>query len=334
MYTDEDLNAAVEKGIFSGDSVQQFREHIASTHSSANVDEENFRLLSGFNDIFVVIASGLLLFSATWFASTIQPVLGSAVLAAISWALAEFFVRRRKMALPAIALLISFLAGIAMLPMAFSIALSTVPGGISVLASTLLTALFAWLHWRRFRVPITIAAGSLAVIGIMLGFGLSLYPVLKEWLLPLLFISGVSLFIIAMLWDASDTKRQTRNSDIAFWLHLAAAPLIVHPVFSFLNILSGKESLMGIALVLLLYTLLTIISLAVDRRAIMVSSLGYVLYAFYVLFETYGFVSYSFALAGICMGASLLLLSAFWHSGRAKALKLIPRDLQTYLPSA
>ena len=30
------------------------------------VDEENFRLMGGFNDIFIVIASGLLLFSAMW----------------------------------------------------------------------------------------------------------------------------------------------------------------------------------------------------------------------------------------------------------------------------
>ena len=61
MYTEEDLNEAVGKGIFSDDSVNQFRLHIAAQKNTTIADEENFRLISGFNDVFVVIASGLLL---------------------------------------------------------------------------------------------------------------------------------------------------------------------------------------------------------------------------------------------------------------------------------
>ena len=29
-----------------------------------------------------------------------------------------------------------------------------------------ITALAAWLHWRRFMVPITVAAGAVAVVGV------------------------------------------------------------------------------------------------------------------------------------------------------------------------
>jgi len=35
-----------------------------------------FRLISGFNDIFVMIASGLLLVSVAWLGTTIEPWLG------------------------------------------------------------------------------------------------------------------------------------------------------------------------------------------------------------------------------------------------------------------
>src|SRR2546430_3225670 len=48
-----------------------------------------------------------------------------------------------------------------------------------------------------------------------------------------LFRSG--MFLFAMWWDGSDRARLTRRSDVAFWLHLLAAPMIVHPVFTLLD---------------------------------------------------------------------------------------------------
>lgn len=81
-----------------------------------------------------------------------------------------------------------------------------------------------------------------------------------------------------MHWDMADPTRQTRKTDIAFWLHLLAAPLIVHPV-SLLGIEDGSASLGGTVLVLVIYALFAALSLAVDRRALMVSAMAYVLYA-------------------------------------------------------
>ena len=46
---------------------------------------------------------------------------------------------------------------------------------------------------------------------------------------------GVGVFLFAMRWDSSDPARQTRRSDVAFWLHLLAATgvlLIVFAIFS------------------------------------------------------------------------------------------------------
>ena len=42
----------------------------------------------------------------------------------------------------------------------------------------------------------------------------------------LMFVAGLGVFAFAMRWDLQDPERITRRSDVAFWLHLAAAPLI------------------------------------------------------------------------------------------------------------
>lgn len=66
MYTDDDLERAVRSNIFDADAVERFRQQVAASQSTVLVDEENLRLVSGFNDMFVVIASALLLLSGFW----------------------------------------------------------------------------------------------------------------------------------------------------------------------------------------------------------------------------------------------------------------------------
>ena len=66
MYTNEDLNHAINEGIFTKEDVDKFRISVSKSHHSPSVDEENFKLLSGFNDIFVVVTSLLLLLSVSW----------------------------------------------------------------------------------------------------------------------------------------------------------------------------------------------------------------------------------------------------------------------------
>ena len=328
MYTDEDLNAAVEQQIFSAESVTQFRQNLAQLRHTEAVDEENFRLITGFNDVFVVIASGLLLVSVTWLGAKFSPALGAIGMAAVSWLLAEFFVLKRRMALPAIGLLLTFVGGVFAAPIAFA----GEPSEATFIVSGVLAAVAAWLHWIRFKVPITVAAGTAALVAGVLATIVSLFPVVKASILSYVFVAGLLVFALAMYWDATDRTRQTRHSDVAFWLHLLSAPMIVHPIFSSLGILQGVESMASSAVVVALYIGLAMISIAVDRRAIMVSALVYVVYAFSSLLQNYGVVSYSFAITGVVIGASLLLLSAFWHSSREHVLKLVPQVVQMRLP--
>jgi hypothetical protein len=89
---------------------------------------------------------------------------------------------------------------------------------------------------------------------------------------------------------------------------------------------------MSLGIVLALYLVLTIISLVIDRRAFMVSSLIYVLAALTQLLDIYGLAGDSFAYVGVVIGFSLLLLSGFWHKARRGLVQSLPARLQAKVP--
>lgn len=342
MYTDEDLALAVKAGIFNENAVTQFRRLVAKNQGTALIDEEHFRLVSGFNDIFVVIACVLVLISIAWLGSTINTMVSGLALAAASWGLAEFFVRKRKMALPAIVLLCTFIMGTAWfsgelggLLIGGELGLYTsggLPNGFVLLFAGVVAALAAWLHWLRFQVPVTVAAGLAALLASCIAAVSLHYPDARGWALALFMASGLLVFVLAMRWDVQDKARLTRKTDVAFWLHLVAAPLIVHPIFTKLGVLSGEGGLLTGFIVIVLYAALATVSIAIDRRALMVSALIYVLYAFTSILNTYGLVSISFAVAGVFIGSMLLMLSAYWHVVRAALMQYIPTIFMQWLP--
>lgn len=328
MYTDEDLEQAVEQDIFSQSAVAQFRDYIHQRDNTHKADEEDFRLITSFNDIFVVMACLLLLLSSGWVLQAISAALASMVVAVLSWGLAEFFVRKRKMALPAIVLLVSFVGNV----FAAVVLMFELPAENAFMLATSAASIAAWLHWKRFHVPITVAAGATSAVAFVLVMLVSFIPSLKNYLMSLMLFGGIVIFLLAMRWDMADLKRLSRRSDVAFWLHLTAAPLIVHPVFSNLGIFEGQQTSFDLPVVLILYLVVTLISLVIDRRAFMVSSLIYVLVALTKVLETYGLAGDSFAYVGVVIGFSLLLLSGFWHRVRRQLVASLPAVLQSKVP--
>ncbi|MGH8628884.1 MAG: hypothetical protein ACREYC_27725 [Gammaproteobacteria bacterium] len=326
MYSEEDLASAIRAGVLTDETAAAFRSHVARLKSGPAVDEEHFRLVTGFNDIFVVIACLLLLASVAWIGTTFVPWLGAMAVSVAAWVLAEFFVRKRRMALPAIVLLLGFVGGI----LAAGIIFLEKTSDAFVVASAL-AAIAAWLHWLRFHVPITVAAGAAAVVGCIIALLFAATPEARNWTTAISLMAGIAVFVLAMRWDAADTLRQTRRSDVAFWLHLLAAPLLVHPVFTSLGVFSGQTKLGQAIAVVALYVAIALISLSIDRRALMVSALIYVLYTFSALLKQYGVVSLSFAITALVIGSALLLLSAFWHPSRALVLRLFPLAVQKRL---
>ena len=205
-------------------------------------------------------------------------------------------------------------------------------GGVSAA----IAAAAAWLHWRRFHVPITVAAGAASAAGIIVGLlvaGLGQNSdQAKNAILSLVLVLGIGIFLFAMWWDSSDRARLTRRSDVAFWLHLLAAPMIVHPIFTLLGLNSGSASLSEGLIVILLYLVLGLTAVAVDRRALLVSALAYVLWALADLFKRFGAVELNIALTALVIGSALLLLSAFWHQARAAIVRPLPENLRDKLP--
>ena len=126
MYSEEDLNSAVAAGVLSADTVANLRAHVSAQREMPRGDEESFRLVTSFNDIFVTIGVIILLVAIgsiggalfkpaaaqTLLAGTVGVFFPAALVAGAAWLLAEIFTRRRRMALPSIVLLIAFVGAV------------------------------------------------------------------------------------------------------------------------------------------------------------------------------------------------------------------------------
>jgi hypothetical protein len=343
MYSETDLQSAVAAGALSHEAAEALRAHAAGLRSAPVADEEHFRLITGFNDIFVTIAAVLLLVAAGGIGHAIGPGIPGVLIAAAAWGLAEFFTLKRRMALPSIVLLLAFVGGVAAIPVHFlaetASDLSEQTAGMIAAGVGLLAAGAAFVHWRRFMVPITVAAGAgalaMTVIALVLSALAGSRPdhQVEPFLLPMIFTAGLAIFAYAMRWDMSDPVRETRRSDVAFWLHLLAAPMIAHPLFSWLGINDGQNIGAAAAIgVLAIYVLMGLVALAVDRRALLVSALAYVLVALTWLFGEFGMVELNVAVTGLVIGSALLALSAFWTPIRSALVAQLPGAVQSRLP--
>ena len=355
MYSQNDLDEAVAAGAMSVEAAHSLRAFVENQRALPGVDEEHFRLITGFNDIFVAIASAILLFAVGWIGQSIGQSLNLQIdfdgpspiaplaIGATAWGLALFFTARRRMALPSILLLLAFIASV-FATVGFSLVLAVgeppqaqeaLYGGIIASVSGAVAAAAAWMHWKTFRVPITVAAGAAAVAAIAIGLLIAVLgdpEPYQNTLWSFVLLLGIGVFLFAMRWDSSDPGRVTRRSDVAFWLHLLAAPMIVHPVFTLLGLNDGSATIGEGLVVVGLYVVLGLTALAIDRRALLVSALAYVLYALSELFKQVGAVELNIALTALVIGSALLLLSAFWHQARALIVRTLPEGLQSKLP--
>lgn len=354
MYTEDDLRTAVASGAISAEAADALRESVRQSRDMPATDEEHFRLISSFNDIFVTIAAGLLLVAMAGIGQVFTPnaegppPFSGVLIAGAAWAMAEYFTRKRRMALPSIVLLLAFVGGVFAGLLGFVLLYfggdnfdaQPVTAGLFISLTGLLTAGAAYLHWKRFMVPITVAAGagalSLTVIALIItAIGPATIDEPQTVFIPLIFVAGLAVFAFAMRWDASDRTRQTRRSDVAFWLHLLAAPMIAHPLFTWVGVTDGSNIGIGAVLgVLAVYIAMGLVALAIDRRALLVSALAYVLVALTVLFDRFGAVELNVALTALVIGSALLTLSAFWTPIRRAVVEQLPANIQGRLPIA
>ena len=353
MYSQTEIDEAVAAGALTAEAATALRAHIEQQRALPTPDEEQFRLITGFNDIFVSIAAAILLFAVGFIGQwvgerigmaregIIPTFLGPLLVATTSWGLALFFTAKRRMALPSILLLLTFVGSVfATAALASLNMIGTNPSSqtasLMIALSGTVAALGAWAHWRQFRVPITIAAGAASVAAIVVGLVVAALgeqvEQAKNLILGVVLLLGIGTFLFAMWWDSSDRARLTRRADVAFWLHLLAAPMIVHPIFTLLGLNDGNATVGEGLVVVLLYVVIGLTALAIDRRALLVSALAYVLYALNKLFEQFGAVELNVALTALIIGSALLMLSAFWHQARTMVVKPLPTGLRDRLP--
>ncbi|HYF56722.1 MAG TPA: hypothetical protein VEA41_20890 [Salinarimonas sp.] len=336
MIDHDDLEAAVAGGAIDRATADRLRGFLeARRREEASPDDENLRLVRGFNDIFVTLGVALLFGALAYFALfRARPELWAAG-AAAAWGLAEFFTRRRRMALPSIALLGAFAAtGFLGLRALVDGARLGLDDSAVAAAAALMTVGAVALHWRRFRVPVTVAAGAAAGCGAVLSLAHAAAPDLVEaaWR-PLLLACGIAVFALAMRFDVADRERVTRRTDIAFWLHLLAAPLIVHPIATAL-LRDGQDlTPAGGAALLALFAALAIVALVIDRRALLVSGLAYAGIAAGTLLGRSGLVSATVPASLLVLGAVVLGLSAGWRPLRAALLRPVPASLARLVPA-
>lgn len=314
-------------------------------------EEERFRFVSGFADIFVTLGVVLFLGAGGYLVGSAAGGLASAAAAAVAaWGLAEVFSRRRRMALPSIVLLLCFalacLAGLGELAGRFSGGqvrpnlgwlatwlqfgpVNPVGQAMAALGTTALVG----LHYWRFKVPITVAAGVAALLLAGLMACAAAAPAFTAGSIDLLLLgAGLIAFALAMRFDLRDPARETRRTDIAFWLHLLAAPLIVHSVFQAIGAARGAISTGSAGLVLLIFAGLGLVAVLVDRRALLVSGLIYAGVAFSSLIRQVGISDLTVPVTILVLGAFVLVLSAGWAPLRRVILDQLPAELARRLP--
>jgi hypothetical protein len=351
MITDAVLEQGIVRGIVTTQQVHNLRTLAHEMTASAPPepeDDEKLRFVTGFGDIFVTLGIGLFTGALGYFASLSGNLAMWSVLAVASWLLAEFFTRRRRMALPSIALLALFAvsvfgaAGFFLKWLLTGVLEHSGPWSAwgydaerpwVVVAAALFTLGLTALHYRRFRVPVTVAAGTGALILALLGLLFATLPDPPGSVVALaLFAAGCGAFALAMRFDLSDPQRVTRRNDIAFWLHLLAAPLIVHPLVTrFVS--NDLLPPAGMAVIVLaIFVLLGAIAVVIDRRAMLVSGLAYAGYAFASLIRQVGLEDQTMPATLLALGAFVLLLSAGWRPVRTAFLRLLPAHLAHRLP--
>lgn len=355
MSFDDTLATAVESGVLTAEQARRVRAISSkSVKDGAEAeDDEALRFISGFGDVFVTIGIVLFAGAMAYFLGGPGGTIGVAAgLAAIAWGLAEFFTRVRRMALPSIVLLLifacaSYYAGLYTISTALgvtgSVLVPPILGGEDAVqryasanvGAGLFTTLLVYLHYLRFKVPITVAAGAAALACAFISLVSAFVPQLafsNSRMNPMVLIAGIAIFALAMRFDFSDPERVTRRTDIAFWLHLLAAPMIVHPLVS--GMFSGINTLDATTAVgiLALFLVLGFVAVLIDRRAILVSGLSYAGIAFAYLLRGTGITSAATPTTMLVLGVFVLLLSAGWRPLRRSILAILPTALTRRLP--
>jgi hypothetical protein len=334
MYNDEDLNLAAQAGALDKESVQRFQEFIAQSRQVRVADEERFRLVSSFNDIFVLIASCMLMLGAAFM---VGRKWGIALCIVFAWILAEIFTRKKRMSSPSIVYALVF----SIAPAVWVFSSNFLASGSSTqtywlwAGGSALSALCAFAFWKRFQVPISVSLVTGAMVSCAYSILSSVTGTSQAFHTIFFLAAGLAVFALAMRYDMKDTRRTTVNADIAFWLHLLAGSLLVHTLFQLLVAAGLKGgSVFHAVSVLVLFLGLMLVAIVIDRRATLVSAAIYVITVLVANIQQMFAIQHTTPIVFVVVGSFLLLLSWGWGSVRRFILGWMPTSVTSRVPAA
>jgi len=307
MVSNRDLLLGVERGIISQEQLAQLvsiatevpptedtpldQEHDVEQEALEEAQDEAPRFIRSFGDLFIAIGTGFLgagLMAAVSFMGN-TTIAQLSALAAI-WLAAEWLTGYLRISAPSIVLSVLFTWFAANYTSVFldlpSLGSFNTSAEFKALMTIGVTAMLAsGLFYLRFRLPFSLAIFGLTAVCLLLAV---IGTISSDFLLSnfrwIIGLGGLILFIIAMLFDFTDPMRTSRRSDCGFWLHLIAAPMLTHAVLwdshpaitSIKKVLGATPASSSWVIIATFFVLFGIIALIINRRALLVSSLGYV----------------------------------------------------------
>jgi hypothetical protein len=217
---------------------------------------------------------------------------------------------------------------------------------IAIAVKALIASVAAVAFYMRFRLPFALL---LIAATFVLFVWTALAVLLPHVVLPslILLACGVGVFAAAMVYDLSDRMRTTRAADCAFWLHLLAAPLIVHSLIRLIlpaptigaGPFGSTMTTTSAAAIFIIVAFLTAIAVLIDRRALLVSALTYLGIAIGYALTTAiragaGDQAPVFFATLLILGTMVLALGVGWQPLRRLFLRLFPSNFVDRLPPA
>lgn len=334
----DQIDQAEAQGIITAKQAAAMRKLVerdgAVTPPSANAavigDEDNMRFVRGFSDVFIAIGIGLLALGL-WGLAGLFGGGTTYLLAAGAMALmAAYFGRKTRQHLPTLITALAFL-------LFTHKGLGGMVGESSPVTASMITIVAMLAYYYFIRLPFCIALIAISMIVLVFTLAEQMVPDVLAGNRSWFFVAcGFITLGAAIFYDMKDTQRLTRFADNAFWLHLTAAPLIVHGL-AFRAAVAKSDTLFDLVPVievtrgdaaglLIIVLLIGVLGLALNRRALLVSSLGYAGFAIVFLFSGAGVnFGMSLILALLLLGAAVVFLGAGWHSARNTLIKVLPK---------
>ena len=180
--------------------------------------------------------------------------------------------------------------------------------------------------FHRFKLPFSlfIVAVSAAIIIYMWLFrGAEIQALYGGFAM---FLTGLGTLAVALIFDMRDPERVTRASDHAFWLHLAAAPQVIYGISGLITGAVGTEARQAEAVTLLIVlAVIALLSLAINRRALIAASLITFIVTLSQIFSESGVGGLTtFITVSMIIGGGVVFIGAGWKTARKLVLKFFP----------